>query len=130
MGRSVVNFGLQFIDENFFIFYVHSDRTNLQAACLVKTSYLITYYIVDTTRRFFLPSPILSHKVVGWPAEMMVWIYNTWKLRLDDTYTSTNLEPSRPSRGEHKTTTKRWTSNDDARVYELRIAKKKRRYNY
>ena len=69
---------------------------------------LINYCIVDTMRRFFclhLSSPI---KYYGWLAEMMVWIYNKWKLRLDDTYTLTNLEPSRPSRGEHKTTTKRW----------------------
>ena len=35
-GRSAVDFGLECTSKN-FMYYVHSLRTNLQAACLVRT---------------------------------------------------------------------------------------------
>ena len=68
MGRSVVNFGLECMNENFIIFYVHSDRTNLQAACLVKTPFNYLLYC-RYHEAVLLPSPILSYKVfwmTGW----------------------------------------------------------------
>ena len=53
-GRSAVDFGLECTSKN-FMYYVHSLRTNLQAACLVQTLYftLIMYCIVDTKRLLF-----------------------------------------------------------------------------
>ena len=104
MGRSVVNFGLECIDENFFIFYVHSDRTNLQAACLVKTPFNYLLYC-RYHEAVLLPSPILSYKVfwmIGWDDGVNLQQVETKARRY--LYIK-NLEPSRPSRGENVTTT-------------------------
>ena len=48
-GRSAVDFGLECTSKN-FMYYVHSLRTNLQAASLVKKIQVINYVIIVDTK--------------------------------------------------------------------------------